>query len=47
MEIKSSFTFYQVVEDLLDQTAKNVDKICVIGLIFLTLNKCKFTCSAS
>ena len=26
MEIKSSFTFYQVVEDLLDQTATNVDK---------------------
>ena len=26
MKIKSSFTFYQVVEDLLDQTAKNVDK---------------------
>ena len=26
MKIKRSFTFYQVVEDLLDQTAKNVDK---------------------
>ena len=26
MKIESSFTFYQVVEDLLDQTAENVDK---------------------
>ena len=26
MKMKSSFIFYQVVEDLLDQKAKNVDK---------------------
>ena len=36
MKIKSSFTFYQVVEDLLHQKAKNVDKMCNRSNTFYT-----------